>query len=236
MNNQYNSQVSYHYAAYRPPLHDMILASILSQDGKYECAIDVGCGTGLSTVALSPYCKLVYGVEPSEAMLAKTTDTDGIQYLSGTGDAIPLPDHLASLVTFAGSLFYAKSDALIVELQRLCKPKAKVVAYDFEVQLQAVMKRLGIELEMSEGGYDHAINFSDSKAFQELFVNTETLQLEVSAKQLAHILFSSAKRFHAFTMHFGETNTFELVQAKLEEISHTHKVEIDTYSSVYLIK
>ena len=107
MSARYDDVAAAHYAAYRPPLHDLILRRALGADASFPTGVDVGCGTGRSTVALAARCGRVYGVDPSPAMLAAATAHEGVTYLAGRAERLPLADGLADVVTFAGSLSYA---------------------------------------------------------------------------------------------------------------------------------
>ncbi|KLV04100.1 hypothetical protein ABT56_15935 [Photobacterium aquae] len=232
MSEQYNSEISQHYAAYRPPLHQMILNEILA--GQHlACGVDIGCGTGISTVALSHYCQNVYGVDPSQDMLDQTKPADGIHYSQGSGEHLPLPDHCADVVTFAGSLSYAKSDALVTELERVCAANATVIVYDFEVLLCEYMSLLGIETAATPSNYDHAINLSDYKTLVERQIITSQLTLDVNAQQLAHILFSSSTRYEQLCQHFGQQGAFASVVEKLGGINALLPIKVDIYYSTY---
>lgn len=59
-------------------------------------------------------------------MLEQASEAAGITYLQGTGEDIALPDSSVDIVTFAGSLSYAKSSALVQELVRVCWPNATI--------------------------------------------------------------------------------------------------------------
>ena len=58
-----------------------------------QVAIDVGAGTGLLTRALARRVAEVIAVEPDERMAAVLRDrTPGVRVLSGSGEAIPVPE------------------------------------------------------------------------------------------------------------------------------------------------
>ncbi|WP_436716151.1 class I SAM-dependent methyltransferase [Roseiconus lacunae] len=53
MAHQYTDAVASHYAAYRPPLHELILMRVISNQTRFCDGLDVGCGTGRSSGALA---------------------------------------------------------------------------------------------------------------------------------------------------------------------------------------
>lgn len=73
--------------------------------------LDNGCGTGRSVVALAPYAKHVFGVEPEAGMRAiaheriKELGLSNVTVLEGSGESLPLADHSTDIFTsFAAGL------------------------------------------------------------------------------------------------------------------------------------
>ncbi|MCG7517784.1 class I SAM-dependent methyltransferase [Vibrio sp. MMH1-50] len=235
MSEEYNQAISKHYAAYRPPLHQVILQANLEELPQFQLGLDVGCGTGVSTFALAKFCQQVHGVDPSTSMIEQAKPSVGIEYHVGDGEHAPLSDSSVDVVTFAGSLSYANSTALLAELQRVCQPKAHVVVYDFEVLLEKPLAQLGIEMDLVESNYDHAINFSDCEGFQAVNVYKETVELEVSAEELAHVLFSSSKRYSKLAEAFAGDDPFVNAVEALKQHNQKHVIQADTYFAMYQI-
>ena len=105
---EYDSQIAFHYQAYRPPLHEKILFEALGHQG-FGWGLDIGSGTGRSAVALKKYCEFVLGIEPSSAMLQKCSESQNIEYRLGGCEDIPEDKVQFDIVTLAGSLYYCKS-------------------------------------------------------------------------------------------------------------------------------
>ena len=226
MTEQYNETTAHHYAAYRPPLHQLILSKVLSEADHCESGLDVGCGTGYSSIALATYCQHVYGVEPSHSMLEKATQHEKITYMEGTGENIPLEDHSVDIVTFAGVLFYTKSDKLVAELKRVCKPNAILIPYDFDILLDDLSQQFGIVIPKAMSDYDHASNFSNVSDFLELVVEVQQVSLEASAIELAHVLLSDSHRYSAFSNKYQISNPFQHLVDDLSKTHHSLKANI----------
>ena len=60
----YDETIAIHYAAYRPPLHEIILKKSLNSAGNPRIGLDIGCGTSRSSQALKEYCHYVVGIDP----------------------------------------------------------------------------------------------------------------------------------------------------------------------------
>ena len=67
---EYDKITAFHYASYRPPLHSKILKRCLV-DRFYDSGLDIGCGTGQSSIALSDFCNRVVGIDSSSEMISK---------------------------------------------------------------------------------------------------------------------------------------------------------------------
>jgi SAM-dependent methyltransferase len=86
-------------------------------------AVDVGAGTGKFTRALLPRAAEVVAVEPDAAMRERLTDVlPEVSALGGTGEAIPLPDGSADLVTFAQSWHWVDPTSGAFEAARILRP------------------------------------------------------------------------------------------------------------------
>ncbi|WP_299144238.1 class I SAM-dependent methyltransferase, partial [uncultured Vibrio sp.] len=158
-----------------------------------------------------------------------------LSYLQGTGDNIPLDNNSVDVVSFAGSLSYAKSEALIDEIVRVCRNNAWVIAYDFEVLLDDHLESLGVTLHSRVSTYNHAENFEGSNSMVEQQVNQGTVTLEVSSEQLAHVLFSSSRRYTALSERYGPNKEFGAVVSALSKISESHIISVNTYFSTYRV-
>ena len=156
---EYDAITAYYYAAYRPPLHRQLLGQVLrSRKGR---GLDIGCGTGHSTRALADYCEHVIGIDPSAEMLALAGTNAGVRYEQHAGDTLPFADLQFDVVTFAGSLYYAKSARLLKEVIRVGKPGARVIVYDFYLPLDGFYRLLGEQEDLPPLDYDHTVDFSD---------------------------------------------------------------------------
>jgi ubiquinone/menaquinone biosynthesis C-methylase UbiE len=230
----YSLAIANHYRAYRPPLHETILALVISKKEIFESGLDVGCGTGYSSIALAKYCSHIYGVDPSAPMLEKATRHEKVTYLEASGEALPVPDNSMDIVTFAGSLFYTKSLKLVNELKRVCRDHAPIIPYDFELLCHPILSQLGIKVSASESGYDHQVNLSDFNYFTEHKVYKDQIDLQLNPIELAHVLLSSAEQYDVFVKRFNIDNPFEALAHELTTLqSRVHRLKADIYFSRY---
>lgn len=236
MSERYDSTAARHYAAFRPPLHRLILDRLIRRNESFQVGLDVGCGTGYSAVALTPYCDRVLGLDSSPAMLDAAQWHPKINYLHGSGDALgQLPVSAVDVVTFAGSLFYAKTAGLRKELARVCPPGGVMLVYDFEVLLNDVMAEVGVDCPAAPSDYDHRANLSGWDEFAVDISGTERLRLDVSANEMAHLLLADSNRYDAFLKRFPNGDPFEPLVDCLRSPSGEIQLHADIHFTRYRV-
>src|SRR4051794_36841394 len=96
------------YATSRPAVHPRVIAKAYEQLRRarpFWRALDLGCGAGVSTSALTGIAATCIGLEPAEAMLKWTsTIAPSAYFVVGTAERIPLCDRAVDLISAAGSL------------------------------------------------------------------------------------------------------------------------------------
>jgi len=236
MTERYDSTGARHYAAFRPPLHRLILDRVIRPAESFHVGLDVGCGTGYSTVALTKYCDRVVGLDSSQAMLDAAQRHPRITYFHGSGDTLSqLPVQVFDVVTFAGSLFYAKTDTLRKELVRVCPSGGMILVYDFEVLLNEVIAELGADCPAVASDYDHCANLSDWAEFTTESSGAERLRLDVTEQEMAHLLLADSNRYDAFVKRFPNGNPFESLVDYLKSSRREMHLDADIYFTRYRV-
>ena len=189
---EYDAITAAHYAAYRPPLHGPILERLLGNDRSDVLGLDVGCGTGRSSVALAKYCRYVFATDPSAEMLAHAPEHPAVEFRRQTpaGLARQLPGSRFGLVSFAGSLFYQNTAEVIVNFPSLLTPEATVLVYDFDVDFSFLFNMLNFT--PPPGNYDHRCGF-DGYPGHGLTLKkdwSETLTFTATPTELTHLICS----------------------------------------------
>ena len=123
------------YATSRPQVHRRVIEQAyrqLRRTQPFERALDVGCGAGVSTRALTGFAKNCIGLEPAEAMLQWVAAVaPSAEFVVGAAEAIPLRDRSVDLISAAGSLNYANLDLFFPEAARVLSPHGMLLVYDF---------------------------------------------------------------------------------------------------------
>ncbi|HEX4950479.1 MAG TPA: class I SAM-dependent methyltransferase [Blastocatellia bacterium] len=121
------------YAFHRPPVHPRIIAKLREQITKpFQCALDIGCGAGLSTAALAPIAAITVGLEPAATMLMHSMAVAPEAYfIIAQAEQLPFAAQSVDLLTAAGSLNYADLDRFFPEAARVLTDDGVLVIYDF---------------------------------------------------------------------------------------------------------
>ncbi|MDZ7718847.1 MAG: class I SAM-dependent methyltransferase [Balneolaceae bacterium] len=232
-NHAYNHAIAAHYAAYRPSLHSTILEKVLPEDPMFLKGLDVGCGTGYSTLALAKYCSNVIGIDPSQSMLDRATEYPNVKYVEGSGEEIPLPDDSIDIVTLAGSLFYINLNKAASEIRRVCRKEAVIIPYDFKIQLNETLALLGLDHQTTKKEYDHTVNFSGVDGFKEIVNKQDQINIECTGAQLAHLLLSDPNRYNRIAKKFETENPFRKLKESLIKSGNHFFVKANLFYSKY---
>lgn len=228
----YDEQIARHYSAYRPPLHKLIVGEAL-QDHKFGTGLDIGCGTGYSTLALTDFCEKIIGIDQSQSMLDRATRHPKVEYLLGTGEVLPLEDRSIDLVTYAGVFFYLNAENTISELTRVCREDALVCVYDFEVLIDGLMRIFDLPFEPDNEAYDHTCNPSRLAGVFTLKQISRTVDLPVKNHQAAHILLSDKSRHGPLAELFNSADPFDSVTEKLAKADWNGKLTARIHYSLH---
>ncbi|MGB5647001.1 class I SAM-dependent methyltransferase [Muriicola sp.] len=237
---EYDQITAFHYAAYRPLLHSKILNEYFDENGKQNIGLDIGCGTGHSSVALAKYCHKVFGIDPSAEMLQKALLHPGVEYAPYDLKNLDFANDQFGIITFAGSLYYAKSQQLLNETVRVATSAAKILIYDFEIFLEEIFAKLEIDGDSKEQiNYDHQITFSglDEKNIKIEKAISKSVSVNISLSDLTHLLLSSKDNYSILVEFFGADDLFNKVSQKLWSVLNTENssVRAMTYLTAYRV-
>ncbi len=121
------------YSKGRPDFHSNTIRHIkdyLQLDKKLDNALDVACGTGLSTKALLEIATNVYGTDTSQEMLNLAWVPEKIHYSNASAEQQPFPDKMFDLITVSSGVHWFDIDKFLTEANRLLKSKAWLVLYE----------------------------------------------------------------------------------------------------------
>ena len=239
MPKDYDQITAIHYAAYRPLLHAEILKHHFSGPVIFELGLDVGCGTGQSSLALSYYCKEVFGIDPSKQMLARAINAPKVTYQYMQSNKLNFNDELFDVITFAGSLYYAKSQSLLKEIVRVSKPEGQILVYDFEIMMDGVIDLFELENNIKrESEYDHQTNFTglETSFIKLMGTSINEYDFKVTIEDLTHLLLSVKDNYTLFRQTFG-ANLYDKIKEKLYILlkSETTTLKARTYSTHYSV-
>ncbi len=121
------------YAKGRPNFHNNTIQHIkefLKINNKPGNALDIACGTGLSTKALLEIANNVYGTDVSGEMLNLAPLKEKINYAVAPAEQQPFADNFFDLITVSSGVHWFNIDRFLNEAKRILKNKAWLILYE----------------------------------------------------------------------------------------------------------
>jgi SAM-dependent methyltransferase len=131
--NYFNSrEAAARYAGSRPRSHGRVLAMVRAHLGAelpVARALDVGCGTGHSTLALLPLARTVVGLDSSRFMLSQAQPHPAVEYRSGYAEALPFGQGAFDLLTVCSAYHWFDQERFLAEAARVLRVGGWLVLY-----------------------------------------------------------------------------------------------------------
>lgn len=121
------------YAGGRPNYPPALMERIRATIGlrvPVAFALDVGCGTGQSTVALTMLAAEVLGVDASAEMIAHAQPHPHVRYAVAPAEALPVPERSCDLLTVASAFPWFERSAFLAQAHRALCPGGWLLLYD----------------------------------------------------------------------------------------------------------
>lgn len=121
------------YAAGRPYFHPLTIKQIrdfISVGEKLPRALDIACGTGLSTLALKDLAIQIVGVDAATEMIEFARENDHIDFVISIAEQLSFCDCSFDLITISQAFHWLDRKRFLVEARRLLRPNAWLVVYD----------------------------------------------------------------------------------------------------------
>jgi SAM-dependent methyltransferase len=122
------------YRSARPYLHPAVfdrVSRMIQLREPLARALDVGCGTGLSTGALRRLAREVVGVDSSIEMLRRATVSENIRYAACAAESLPFRPARFDLVVACGSIDWIDRGRFVPAVGELLVPGGWFVPLDF---------------------------------------------------------------------------------------------------------
>ena len=129
-----HDRVAAGYASARPYLHPEILAvvrDVIRPAAPFRRALDVGCGTGLSSRAVLELAREVVGIDASVEMLRRAGRARGLRYVASEAETPPFRPRSFGLVVACGSIDWVDRSRFVPRAAELLERGGWLVPLDF---------------------------------------------------------------------------------------------------------
>ncbi len=126
------AETAENYARARPDYHPAAIAAAtrcLDLQLPLARAVDVGCGTGMSSRALVAIADQVVGLDVSRPMLRAAAPSAGVHYVQAAAERLPLATASAELVVTAAAFHWFDQQAMLAEAARVLVPGGALAVY-----------------------------------------------------------------------------------------------------------
>lgn len=133
MNYFETKNIAERYEKGRPYFHHNTIAKIkqyLQLNQKLDRAIDIACGTGLSSKALLEISQQVFGTDIAQEMLAHAHQHNRIHYKIAKAEQQPFEDNYFDIATVSSGVHWFDIDLFLLETNRILKPQTYLVIYE----------------------------------------------------------------------------------------------------------
>lgn len=128
------------YDSYRPEAPEMVVEILTRYLGRRPAlVIDLGCGTGLSTLIWNGHAERILGVEPNGDMRSKAISKlqhlpegaqDHIAFVSGYSNQLEVESASADIITCSQSFHWMEPVSTLQEAHRVLREGGVFAAYD----------------------------------------------------------------------------------------------------------
>ena len=129
-----HDRVAAGYASARPFLHGEVFARVselIRPAAPFSRALDVGCGTGLSSVALLGLARDVTAVDASLPMLREASPADHVHYVASSAEELPFLGGRFDLIAACGSIDWVDRARFLPRAAELLVSGGWLVPLDF---------------------------------------------------------------------------------------------------------
>lgn len=121
------------YLKGRPQYHSFVIGKIketLEIDNKFSSVLDIGCGTGFSSIVLKEIAENVIGIDLSEEMLRLAVKENKVEYILSSAEFLPFEKDKFDLITISQAIHWIDREMFFAEADRVLKSKSFIVVYD----------------------------------------------------------------------------------------------------------
>jgi SAM-dependent methyltransferase len=120
------------YVQFRPQYPSSLFETIIKNTPcPYLKAVDLGAGTGISTIILSKYFNLVYAVEPDRDMIKEVKFPNNVNVLICTAEDFNCDNKEIELITAGNAFYWMDGEIVAGKAEKFLRKEGVLAAYRY---------------------------------------------------------------------------------------------------------
>lgn len=193
-----------------------------------DLIVDIGCGTGLSTMSCEKYAKKVIGIDPSDDMLnkARKKESPSISFKKGYGNNTGLNEESCDMIICSQAFHWMEPVSTLKEVNRILKKGGifVVIDADYPPVINLKLEKLNKEMHRYTSNFEkddkvirypknqHLKNIIDSGLFEYCREICFESQTEYNKERFKNFLLSQSSMQKAIRNHY------DMMKNRLEEM------------------
>ena len=214
------SSYAHHYRAFRPPLHYLILKNCLGKR-KFKKTLDIGCGVGNSTIALTNFSKKVIGYDINKEMLKSALQHKRVSYIDEWSNI------KYDLLCFFGSLNYIQQNE-IHNFLNVLKPSGYIICCDFKIFYNRFTDFLNLKIIKNKYDYEKNLgSYNLAKEIKQINSDSMLLNFDCNIKEFVHLILTEKNIKNVLIDLMGEKELDTKIEKKIGRLINSEKLNLD---------
>lgn len=224
------------YLESRIYFHPNVASKVVNYLGLAEpldLILDVGCGTGQSSLAFAPYAKKVLAIDASEAMLKLAHQRENIEYKKGKAEEIDDFNISADMIIAAQSFHWFQKRIFYSKARQILKPNGHLVIFTHALNHVELQK---FETDFPSPFSHHNKNKEEAAIFDfehlDFLTHSEPLSIKKRELYQYFLTLSSVQQ----VINQDEKNALEKLSHYFKSFGDEDVIDLSSDAAIWILK
>ena len=198
-----------------------------------DLILDVGCGTGQSSLAFAPFAKKVLAIDPSEAMLKRAHKSENIEYKYGKAEEIDSLHISADMIIAGQSFHWFEKRLFYSKARKILKAGGYLIIFTHALN--------HIELQKFESDFPSPFiqnnkNKEEAAIFDfehiDFLIHSESIRIKKKELYQYFLTLSSVQQ----AMNMNEKDAQEKLSRYFKDIEDEDEIKLSSDSAIWILK